>query len=79
MNLVWEGLVKLANSNFRIELIVNYLKQLMEYGYIQEFDYLYNENKVRILSALGDFDERLKSKVAEICKYHQALSAGIKL
>lgn len=69
----------MANSNFRIELIVNYLKQLMEYGYIQEFDYLYNENKVRILSALGGFNEQLKSKVAEICKYHQALSAGIKL
>ena len=45
MNLSWKGLRELVtNDNFRFDLIVNYLKELIQYDYKEEFIKMYEEH-----------------------------------
>lgn len=71
----------MENNNFRIELIVNYLKQLKDYEYTEEFVRIYNENKESLfrMAEADKFKVSVKAKFDEVCAYEQALAAKINL
>ena len=71
MNSSWKGLVKLENNvNFRKDLIVSYLEQLVSLGNLEEFERYYQSVETYLQEVVSSTkDLELLNKVKNIISF----------